>query len=446
MLSWVARFRLGQYVKGSVWIVPLLGAVIGMALGPGGTFFDRHGLVPSGFEYSPSTATAVLAAVVGAAAALAGFVVTVSVLVVQIAEGSLSARYMRLWFRDRLLKLVLAVLLGTLTFAMQELRLVGSTTVPDAGVTISELLLVVGLIVFLLFLDRALHRVRPVAVAALIGTSIRKTCDGISRESASPDSPDFVALPYESEHALWAKSRADESSSHVVTSTGSGSLQAIDGRGLVRFARAHDCRIVLLHAVGDFVSHGAPLLAVYGYDGEASGLAEPLRRMVALGNERTIDQDPAFGVRIRVDIANMALSPAVNDPTTAVQVLDHLGESLRVIGSADLAAAGKARGETHPRVIVPTQSWDEILTLAVTEIRTYGAASIQVNRRLRAMLETLEASVPAVRKPAVAEELARLDASVARAFAGSVDLDRAGVADSQGLGGRTRAAPATQPG
>jgi uncharacterized membrane protein len=296
----------------------------------------------------------------------------------------------------------------------------------------------VGLIVFLLFLDRALHRVRPVAVAALIGTSIRKTCDGISRESASPDSPDFVALPDESEQGL-----ADESSSHVVTSTGSGSLQAIDGRGLVRFARAHDCRIVLLHAVGDFVSHGAPLLAVYGYDGQASGLAEPLRRMVALGNERTIDQDPAFGVRIMVDIANMALSPAVNDPTTAVQIIDHLGESLRVIGSADLAAAGKARGEIHARVIVPTQSWDEILTLAVTEIRTYGAASIQVNRRLRAMLETLEASVPAVRKPAVAEELARLDASVARAFAGSVDLDRAGVADSQGLGGRSRAAPAT---
>jgi uncharacterized membrane protein len=98
--------------------------------------------------------------------------------------------------------------------------------------------------------------------------------------------------------------------------------------------------------------------------------------MVALGNERTIDQDPAFGIRILVDIANLALSPAVNDPTTAVQVIDYLGETLRVIGNVDLSAHAARAPGTRPLVIVPTRSWDDLVMLALTEIREYGANSI----------------------------------------------------------------------
>jgi uncharacterized membrane protein len=178
------------------------------------------------------------------------------------------------------------------------------------------------------------------------------------------------------------------------------------------------------------VEDGAPLLAVYGNAGDPETAERRLSRLVALGNERTIDQDPAFGIRIMVDIANMALSPAVNDPTTAVQVIDHLGETLRSIGTADVSQ----RAPTT--VSVPTRRWEDFVVLAVTEIREYGAVSVQVNRRLRAMLETVRDAVPAERRPAIDEELARLEASVRLSFAGSVDLDRALESDQQGLGGR----------
>ena len=157
--------------------------------------------------------------------------------------------------------------------------------------------------------------------------------------------------------------------------------------------------------------------------------------MVALGNERTIDQDPAFGIRIMVDIANLALSPAVNDPTTAVQVIDYLGETLRVLGNVDLSSHAARAAGARPLVIVPTRSWDDLVMLAVTEIREYGAHSIQVNRRLRAMLQTVRRELPSARHAAIDEELKRLDAGVAQSFAGSVDLDRASDADQQGLGG-----------
>jgi uncharacterized membrane protein len=160
-----------------------------------------------------------------------------------------------------------------------------------------------------------------------------------------------------------------------------------------------------------------------------------LRSMVALGVERTIEQDPAFAVRIMVDIAIRALSPAVNDPTTAVQVLDHLEDLLRLLGQTDLSDQGIPLVEMESGLVVPIRRWDDYLTLSVTEIREYGARSIQVVRRLRAMLEELGESVLPERRGAVLDELVRLDAAVASKWGGTVDLDLAVLADRQGVGG-----------
>ena len=96
---------------------------------------------------------------------------------------------------------------------------------------------------------------------------------------------------------------------------------------------------MLRHPIGDFVSAGAVLIELYGRD-PGPEAEERVRSLVALGVERTIEQDPAFAVRIMVDIAIRALSPAVNDPTTAVQVLDHLEDLLRMVGQTDLSDEG----------------------------------------------------------------------------------------------------------
>jgi uncharacterized membrane protein len=137
-----------------------------------------------------------------------------------------------------------------------------------------------------------------------------------------------------------------------------------------------------------------------------------------------------------VDVAAKALSAAVNDPTTAIQVLDHLGDILGVIGKADLhAAAARGGAPTPGRVVMQARRWEDFLALGVTEIREYGATTIQVNRRLRALLEELRGEVRPEHRAAVDDELARLAASVAVGFAGSPDLDRAAAADGQGIGG-----------
>jgi uncharacterized membrane protein len=348
------------------------------------------------------------------------------VLVVQMATGTFSARYMRLWYRDLMLKAVLALLVGTLAFSFALLRRVGTNFVPNLGVTIAGTLVILSLLLFLIFLNRYLHRLRPVAVTVLVAGYVQRDFQRhFAALLAAPDVFSGVLEPGGEDPAL------------VVRSGAPGAIQAIDAHGLVAWARRHDCLVVVHHAVGDFVPAGAELLEAYG--GGVGGRSERrLRGMVALGPERTIEQDPAFAVRIMVDIAERALSPAVNDPTTAVQVLDHLGDVLRVIGETDLSGSRwtGARG-ARTGLLIPVRRWEDYLTLAATEIREYGVRSIQVMRRMRAMLEELHDQVRPEHRPAVEEELARLDATVAASFGDSVDLDRASRADAQGIGGRT---------
>ena len=121
-MTWGRRFRLREQVRGSLWIVPLFGAILGSILGVAVAELDRHLDLPNYFQYSSSTASTVLTAIVGAAAALTGFVVTVTTLMVQMVNGTFSPRYMRLWYRDPLLKATLALLAGTLTFSLAMLR------------------------------------------------------------------------------------------------------------------------------------------------------------------------------------------------------------------------------------------------------------------------------------------------------------------------------------
>jgi uncharacterized membrane protein len=409
-------------------VLPLAGALIGAVLGLVDVQIDRNVHVPAGIQYSSSTASTVLAAIVGSASALTGFVVTVTTLVVQMATGTFSARYMRLWYRDRMLKVLLALLVGTLTFAFSLMRRVETSFVPNIGVTVAGALLVLSLLVFLVFLDRYLHRLRPVAVAALVHEYFLRNFEYEVKRAANPDV--FVGTA----------GAVNEQPSLTVRSPRPGAIQAVDGDALVAWARRQDCLVVLRHGMGDFVPSGARLIDVYGGEDRGRRAEARLADMVALGDERTIEQDPAFAIRILVDVANLALSPAVNDPTTAVQVLDYLGETLRLVGTTELAVKSW-EGSARPSrgVVIPARSWEDYLTLTVGEIREYGAGGIQIMRRLRAMLEELHEEVRPEYRAAVQDELIRLDATVQRSYANSIDFDRASIADTQGIGGpRTR--------
>ena len=322
---WGLVFKTRQYLKGSLWFLPLVGGIVGAVLGAVEAPLSGSVGVPTYLEYSSSTASTLLSAVVGSTAALTGFVVTVSVLVVQMATNTFSARYMRLWYRDRILHVLLAMLVGTFTFSFTLLAGVEDGSVPNLGITATGVLMAADMFVFLFFLDRCIHRLRPVAVAALVAEAGRRAFESVIRAASGPDAPEIVSGPLEiSGHPTM-----------VVRSRRPGSIQAIHASGLVQFARQHRCTLVLNHVVGDFFPAGAAVIQVYGGETAGRRAEQRLHGMFVLGVERTIEQDPAFAVRIMVDVAIKALSPAVNDPTTAVQVINHLGDLLHVVGTTD---------------------------------------------------------------------------------------------------------------
>ncbi|MFF7442725.1 DUF2254 domain-containing protein [Streptomyces sp. NPDC008122] len=419
-MSWATRFRLRQRVKASLWVMPTLGLLLGVLLAELALLAEGT-KVPGDWRYSATTASGVLTAIVGAMVALLGFVVTIGVLVVQQATGTLSPRYMRLWYRDRLQKAVLATFTGTFSFSFSLLRRVEAGSVPDLGVTLAGAAVAVSLVLLLVYLNRFTHRLRPVAIAELV-TRLGETvfADGVEAiRDATPhgDRPLPPGGPM----------------MRVRTEAG-GAVQAFDVPGLLAEAARHDCVFVVPLLPGDSVPPGAVLVEVHG----GRSRPDPARvlGLVALGAERTIEQDPAFALRVLVDIAIRALSPAVNDPTTAVQVVNYVERFLHKVGTTRLPGRhvlADSHGEA--RLVLPGRTWDTYLQLAVCEIRDYGSSSVQICRRLRAVLEGLLDSLPPELHPPVHAEMRLLQESVEREFTDPARRALAQQADLQGIGG-----------
>ncbi|ROQ35823.1 putative membrane protein [Streptomyces sp. PanSC19] len=420
-MSWAARFRLRQRVKASLWVMPTLGLVLGVLLAELALLAEGT-QVPGDWRYSATTASGVLTAIVGAMVALLGFVVTIGVLVVQQATGTLSPRYMRLWYRDRLQKAVLATFTGTFAFSFSLLRRVEAGSVPDLGVTLAGAAVAVSLVLLLVYLNRFTHRLRPVAIAELVTrlgeTVLADGAEAVRDSAAHGDRPLPPGGPV----------------MRVRTEAG-GAVQAFDVSGLLAEAVRHDCVLVVPLLTGDSVPPGTVLVEVHG----GRSRPDPARvlGLVALGAERTIEQDPAFALRVLVDIAIRALSPAVNDPTTAVQVVNYIERFLHRVGTTRLPGRhvlADARGEA--RLVLPGRTWDTYLQLAVCEIRDYGSSSVQICRRLRAVLEGLLDALPPELHPPVHAEMRLLQDSVEREFTDPARRVLAQQADHQGIGGR----------
>jgi uncharacterized membrane protein len=202
---------------------------------------------------------------------------------------------------------------------------------------------------------------------------------------------------------------------------------------LVRQAERVDGVIVMACGVGDTLVENTLLLKVHG---ASAALAErELMRAIHAGLERTSEQDPKYPIRLLVDIAIKALSPAINDPTTAVQAIDQIEDLLRRLGGHELDAGYAHDAAGRLRLIFPMPTWEDYLVLAFDEIRFYGAGSVQVMRRLRSALAGLaESLAEEARIAAVRRYLTQLDSTVERADLTADDQQTARQEDRQGLG------------
>jgi uncharacterized membrane protein len=339
---------------------------------------------------------------------------------------------LRRFLRDPTTKVALGLFMATFIYSLLVLRTVGTAAdenfVPSNAVSVALVLLLLSMLAFLRLISRTTQGLRVASVLEELGRDARKAIDQVYTEPAGPQAEQAAPVV-----------EGGRSSQTVAYEGAPGVLQSIDMRGLVELARAADARIELRVPIGTFIVSGTSLFDVVGADSE---MVDPqrLQSSIAVGDERTMRQDPAFAFRLLADISSKALSPGVNDPTTSTQALDQIEVLLRMLAQCRLTPGILHDDAGELRVRYPTATWEDYLSLAIDETRHFGEGSVQVMRRLRALLETLREEVPDYRRPAVEAELALLHSSVGRTFSEPGDRDLAGARDRQGLGfAQTRA-------
>jgi uncharacterized membrane protein len=318
------------------------------------------------------------------------------------------------------LNVALSTFVATFLFALVATVQVGrggGELVPTRTLLAALALTLLSIAMFLLLLDHAANGLRVANVAQRVDATARLVFDAVYPEPAGPEGD--------------APAPGDRPPVQVVRQEGPGAvLVTFDRAALVDLARRGDAAVELVAAVGDHVPAGSCLLRVHG---PAPLPERKLRRALVLGDERTLDDDPAFALRVLVDVAIRALSPAVNDPTTAVQMLHRIEDLLRYAAAKKLTTGRVADDEGVIRLVYPTPTWDDLVELGLDEIRAFGAGSYQIARRLRALLDDLLTDLPEQRHPALLAQRALLDDAVARRFPATQRPD-ALEADRQGLG------------
>ena len=421
-MTWLQRYRLRAFLSSSLWVVPVFGLALALVTAPAVRRLDAA----TGwtlFGFAPEGARAVVVGLVGSVFTFVVFVFSILLVTVQIASANITPRVIATILAHRPVRVCLGLMVFTFIYGLAVLGRIDATVpqLPVAAVIASSL---ASLVAFLHLIDHLGRRLRPVSVVSEVGRSGAQVIESIYPRllAESPEWADRPAPP-------------EGEPRQVVRSLEGGVVLAVDVPGLVAAARAADGVIELVPQVGDFVGRGDLLFRVFG----ARSLDEQvLHQSIALGAERTIEQDPAFPFRIIVDIAAKALSPAINDPTTAVLALDQVHHLLRNVGMRRLDTGLLRDRDGRLRLVYRTPDWEDFVELALTEIRHYGAGSIQVARRLRGLLVDLIVALPPERHAALRSELRQLQRMVARAFDDPEDRARAERGDSQGIGGHKR--------
>ena len=405
------------------WIIPATYAAVAMAAAL--TLPRMEGRLFPGLvlPMSVSSATAIYSAIASGMIALTGIVFSLAFVMVQFSATAYSPRLV-LWIaRDPMLSHALGIFTATFLYAIAALAGVdrnasGKVPFVSAWAVVGLLLASVGMFIGLIQRISLLQINRMLIFTGDQGRRVIATAyPPVNSEPAATQLADFrLTVPTQT----------------LIHHGRPHSVQAVDVVALVNLAKASGGVIEIVAAVGDTVVELTPLLHVYGAERPID--ERKLRNGVEIGDERTFEQDPKYAIRLLVDIAIKALSPAINDPTTAVQALDQIEDLLTRLGQHRLEIGTFYDNEGKLRLVIPFPSWNDLLRLAFDEICAYGATSVQVMRRMNALVTDLKNTVPEERRPALRYWEVRLKATITRSFVDSEERLEASTEDRQGLG------------
>lgn len=364
------------HLRSSLWVAPAL--AVSLAIGTAVLLISidqslaQHRRDWFLFDGGPESARELLSTITSSMLTFTALVFSITILVLQLASNQFSPRVIRTFLREQVAKWAMGVFVGTFVYSMvvlSQVRTVPPTFVPAAATWFALVMAVVSVAVFILYIHRMAHSIRAISVIDKIAAETRAAIDRMFPDEVAEPTPQEAAVP---------DRRPDQVLSHREPP---GVVAFVDTDQLMLIATRCDAVIEILPRVGDFVPTGCPLLRIWG-----SVETEDCRAAIGIEIERTMEQDPAFGFRQLVDVAVRALSPGVNDPTTAVQALDHIHDLVRRLTLRQFPARTRADDAGDLRIIAARPEFEELVRLAFEEIAQYGSSSVQVKRRLGVIL------------------------------------------------------------
>ncbi|MBT2525981.1 DUF2254 domain-containing protein [Streptomyces sp. ISL-99] len=424
---------LREHLRDTFWFAPTVGLVCAFALWWVASALDAEivGYLQGEKAYDAISdlisiaedAKTIVTTISSAMMTFIGVVFSISLVAVQMASGGFTPRVVRIFVRSRITKLTLTVFLATFLFSLLVLTQYDSKSDPRLVTTVplvqSVLVMTMVVLSLLLFIAYVSSTLRLMQVGPVVDRIARDAFRVLARQPGGGLGGGAGREPLAPE------------SGRIAYQGRAGVLRDVNVARLVRAARREGVVLRLIPRIGDFVVPGTPVLAVHG-DGAPSRGA--LRYTVSVGVERTSHQDLGFGLRQLSDIGLRALSPAVNDPTTAVQCLDRIVQFLAAVVEMPLGAVHHLDRERVVRLVQDVPEWADLVDLGFTEIRGCAVGSPQVSRRLLAGIEDLLLLAPADRREPLVRHRTLLVQAVERTVPEAAERAFALLSDRQGIG------------
>ncbi len=335
------------------------------------------------YTFGPEGARAVLSAIAGSMITVAGLTFSITMLTLQLAASQFGPRMLRDFMRDRGNQLVLGTFIATFLYCLLVLRTVRGTEeasfTPHLAVAFGVLLAIASLAVLIFFVHHVATSIRVETLLAELG---RQTLEAVDRLY-----PAQIGEAAAEEEPLGEKRTSNGAPVVTVVSDESGYVQHIDHKSLMQLACEQDFIVSIEAQPGDFIATGMPVLSVRELASMPEDERDRLRATVILGNDRTPQQDLQLSLRRIVEIAQRALSPGINDPTTALYCIDRLQEALALFASRRKPAANRFDKAGQLRVVAQVTAFGDLALPAFAAVARYGLADADVIRRLLVAME-----------------------------------------------------------
>ncbi|MCW5733776.1 MAG: DUF2254 domain-containing protein [Enhydrobacter sp.] len=400
LLSFLSPGRLlatWDRLRESFWFLPTLMAAGAIGLSFGLTSLDAavedetYRRLDWLYLFGAEGARAILSAIASSMITVAGLTFSITMLTLQLASSQFGPRLLRNFLRDRGNQVVLGTFIATFLYCLLVLRTVkgveGSSFVPHISVAVGILMSIASLAVLIYFIHHTAHSIRVETILASLADETGAAIERLFPERLGQEPSDVP----EPERSIGPAAAA---TARLIRPERSGYVQMIDGDALMNRAVERDIVVHLAVGPGAFVTPDDVLLTAAPGARIDAAAAHALRTALVIGAERTPTQDLSFSIRRIVEIAQRALSPSVNDPTTAIYCIDRLGEALARLAGRKMPTSHRLDPEGHLRVVAQPVSFGPLAQEAFAAVARYGMADVDVVRALLHTLDRLTDRIP----------------------------------------------------